>query len=60
MVLILTDAQSIAYLDGGWSAYRVEEDGLDDVTRQGIREPVAAVLSDGTTAFCVTEPGVIL
>jgi hypothetical protein len=29
MTIRLTDEQSILYLDGGWEAYRVEEDILD-------------------------------
>jgi hypothetical protein len=61
MTILLTDEQSILYLEGGWDAYRVEEDVLDDLTRQGVTEPVAVVLSDhSAVAFYVTQPGVIL
>jgi hypothetical protein len=61
MTITLTDEQSIRYLEGGWDAFRVEEDILDDLTRQGITEPVAVVLSDrSAVAFYVTKLGVIL
>jgi hypothetical protein len=61
MTIILTDEQSILYLEGGWDAYRVEEDVLEHLDRQGVTDPVAVVLSDGSAvAFYVTKPGVIL
>jgi hypothetical protein len=61
MTLILTNEQSLLYLDGGWDAYRVEEDVLDYLDRQSVTEPVAVVLSDhSAVAFYVTKPGVIL
>jgi hypothetical protein len=61
MTIRLTDEQSILYLDGGWDAYRVEEDILDYIDDHGIYEPVAVVLSDGSAVcFYVTPPGVIL
>jgi hypothetical protein len=61
MTIRLTDEQSILYLDGGWEAYRVEEDILDHLDRLGITEPVAVILSDGSAVcFYVTKPGVIL
>jgi hypothetical protein len=61
MTIRLTDEQSILYLDGGWEAYRVEEDILDYLDRIGVWEPVAVVLSDGSAVcFYVTPPGVIL
>jgi hypothetical protein len=58
MTIILSDEQSLLYLEGGWDAYRIEEDVLDDLTRQGVTEPVAVVLSDhSAVAFYVTKPG---
>jgi hypothetical protein len=61
MTIRLTDEQSILYLDGGWEAYRVEEDILDYLDRIGVWEPVAVVLSDASAvAFYVTPPGVIV
>lgn len=61
MTLILTDEQSLLYLEGGWDAYHVAEDILDLLDRQHITEPVAVVLSDfSAVAFYVTKPGVIV
>ena len=61
MTITLTDEQSILYLEGGWDAYRIEEDILDHLDRQHITEPVAVILCDGSAvAFYVTKPGVIL
>lgn len=60
MVVILTDEQSTQYLEGSWEAYRIEEDVLNDLEKQGVNEPVAVCLRDGTTAFYVTAPGVIV
>jgi hypothetical protein len=61
MTITLTDEQSLLYLEGGWDAYRVEEDVLDDLARQGVTDPLAVVLSDrSAVAFYVTKPGVIL
>lgn len=61
MTVILTEEQSILYLEGGWDAYRIEEDVLDALSRQGVSEPVAVVLSDrSAVAFYITQPGVVL
>ena len=61
MTIRLTEEQSILYLDGGWDAYRVEEDILDYLEKVGVREPVAVVLSDASAVcFYVTPPGVIV
>jgi hypothetical protein len=52
---------SILYLEGHWEAYRVEEDVLDHLRREGITQPVAVVLSDhSAVAFYVPPPGVVL
>jgi hypothetical protein len=61
MTIRLTDEQSMLYLDGGWEAWRIEEDILDALARQGVTEPVAVLLSDGSAVcFYVTAPGVIV
>ena len=60
MILTLSLEDSVHYLEGGWDAYRIEEDVLDDLSHQGVTEPVAVVLVDGTTAFYVSSPGVVL
>ena len=61
MTILLTDEQSILYLEGGWDAFRVEEDVLDDLTRQGVTEPVAVVLSDrSAVAFYIDGRGEVI
>jgi hypothetical protein len=61
VTLTLIEDQSLLYLEGGWDAYHVEEDVLDDLIHQGITAPVAVVLSDeSAVAFYVTAPGVIV
>jgi hypothetical protein len=59
MTIRLTDEQSIAYLDGGWEAYRVEEEILDYIDRKGVTEPVAVLLSDGIVGFYVADGEVL-
>jgi hypothetical protein len=61
MTLILTTEQTTLWLEGGWSAYEVEETILEDPDRQHITEPVAVVLQDlSAVAFYISQPGVIL
>jgi hypothetical protein len=60
MTITLTPAQTALWLEGNWSAFHIEQDVIDDLDRQGVTEPVAVVLADGTVAFFVTAPGVIV
>ena len=61
MTILLTDEQSLLYLEGGWDAFRVEEDVLDDLTRQGVTEPVAVILSDrSAVAFYIDGRGEVI
>jgi len=60
MTMTLTPAQTALWLKGHWSAFHIEQDILDDLDLEGVTEPVAVVLADGTVAFYVTAPGVIL
>jgi hypothetical protein len=49
------------YDEGGWAAWRIEEDVLEDLDREGITQPVAVIQWDGAAVlFWVTERGVKL
>jgi hypothetical protein len=57
----MSEEDSIAYLEGGWDAYNVEECILEDLIQREVTEPVAVVLSDrSAVAFYVMSPGVVL
>ena len=60
MVITLSLEDSVNYLDGSWEAYRIEEDTIERLIRENITESTAVVLVDGTIAFYVSSPGVIL
>jgi hypothetical protein len=60
MTITLTPEDSARWEQGGWLSLEIQETILEDIERQHIQEPVAVVLADGTVAFWVTEPGVIL
>ena len=58
MTYWLSQAQTELYEEGGWAAWRVEEDVLEDLDRQHVQEPTVVVLADGIVAFWVTKQGV--
>jgi hypothetical protein len=53
MIVWMSEDDSIEYISDAWTAYALEERILDDLIRQEVTEPVAVLLSDGTTAFYV-------
>jgi hypothetical protein len=55
----MSEDDSIEYISDAWTAYALEEQILDDVIRREISEPVAVLLSDGTTAFYIGEGHII-
>ena len=59
MTYFMSEEDSIAYLEGGWDAYNVEEIILRDLVQREVAEPTAVLLSDGTTAFYVATGEII-
>ena len=59
MIYLMSEEDSIAYLEGGWDAYNVEEIILRDLCQREVAEPTAVLLSDGTTAFYVATGEII-
>lgn len=61
MIWILSEEDSIAYLEGGWDAYHVEEMIVEGLLQQDIHEVVAVVLCDNSAiAFYVGAAGDVL
>lgn len=61
MTLILTDEQSILYLEGWEDAWQVELDVVEHLRHRHIHEHVAVLLSDHSAiAFYVDREGGIL
>jgi hypothetical protein len=61
MILMLNDEDSLAYLEGGWPQYDVEERIIEDLIRQDVTDVVAVVLADNSAvAFYVDSAGKIL
>ena len=51
MRITLTSEQSQVWEEGGWAAWRVEEDVLEWADAQQITEPVVVALDNGAVAF---------
>jgi hypothetical protein len=51
----LTPEQSQLWEEGGWSAYRIEEDILEAIERHHIHEAVVVMLNSGAVAFGITQ-----
>jgi hypothetical protein len=57
MVYKLTPEQELLYDEGGWGEWRLLETINEDLDRQGVREPVAIVASDGMATLCWLSAG---
>jgi hypothetical protein len=58
MTIILTPEQSALYEEGGFAAWRVEEDVIEDLDRRNITDTVVVTLDTGEILFAVSK-GVI-
>ena len=58
MTIILTPEQSALYEEGGFSAWHIEEDIIEDLERADVEEPTIVTLDDGSILFAVIK-GVI-
>ena len=54
MTITLTPEQSALYEEGGFSSWRIEEDIIELLDREGITEQVVVALDDGSIAFAIT------
>jgi hypothetical protein len=59
MTIILTPEQSTLYEEGGFAAWRVEEDIIEDLDRHHITDTVVVTLDTGEILFAVSK-GVIV
>lgn len=50
----MTPAQAALYDEGHFTAWRIEEDILEDLERRGITEEVIVLLDTGAVAFALT------
>ena len=57
MRIILTPEQSACWAQGGYSAWRLEEDYLEMAEAQEITEPVVVTLANGRVAFAFCVGG---
>jgi len=57
MTVILTPEQSAIYEEGGFPAWRIEEDVVEDLIRRDITEPCIVTLDDGSIVFAISAEG---
>ena len=59
MMYRMSEDDSIEYISDAWAAYALEERILDELIHREITDPVAVLLSDGTTAFYVATGEIV-
>ena len=57
MTIVLSPEQSALYEEGGFAAWRVEEDVIEDLERRHITEPVVVTMDTGEILFSVIKGG---
>ena len=58
MTIILTPEQSALYDEGGFPAWRVEEDIREDLERRNMHDDVVVEDAHGNVLFAMTRGGV--
>jgi hypothetical protein len=57
MTIVLTSEQSALYDAGGWDAWHIETDIIEDLIQRDITEPCVVTLDTGEILFAISAGG---